>query len=229
LSERYAGFSNSGTKATYLGAYLDSSTIKRKSSMPSFVDLPVVGAAGSINLSLFNGDKTQMLNLELSALESDNRGKTLSNPRVLTADQVEALIEQGDEVPYLSATSSGATAVSFKKATLSLKVRPHITPDGRIMMSLDIHKDRIGESTAAGPAINTKQVKTEVLVDNGGTVVIGGIYTQDERNDITRTPFLGELPYVGFLFRKTEKTDSRTELLIFITPKIMSSELALTQ
>ncbi|MDK9723435.1 MAG: type IV pilus secretin PilQ [Sterolibacteriaceae bacterium MAG5] len=192
-----------------------------------FVNLPVSGAAGSINLSLYNAAKTQMVNLELTALESDNRGKTISNPRVLTADQVEAIIEQGDEVPYLSATSSGATSVAFKKATLSLKVKPQITPDGRIIMTLDIHKDAIGAATNAGPAIATKQVKTEVLVDNGGTVVIGGIYTQNERNDTTRVPVLGDLPYLGFLFRKNEKTDTKTELLVFITPKIVSDTLSL--
>jgi type IV pilus assembly protein PilQ len=217
------------------GAYLEDTSQKRFTSYSGttgpdalqFVNLPVVGASGSVNLSLFNGSKTQMLNLELTALESDNRGKTISNPRVLTADQVEALIEQGDEIPYLTQTSSGATAVSFKKATLSLKVRPQITPDGRIMMNLEIHKDKVGAVYSGTPSINTKQVKTEVLVDNGGTVVIGGIYTQDERNDVTRTPLLGDLPYVGFLFRNTSKTDTRTELLVFITPRIVSKELTL--
>ncbi len=219
---------------SYQGSSLIGSSYTRKvpaagdnalSSM-SFVNLPVAGAAGTINLSLFNGDKTQLLNLEISALESDNRGKTISNPRVLTADQVEAVIEQGDEVPYLSASSAGNTTVSFKKATLSLKVKPQITPDGRVIMTLDIHKDAVGATTAAGPAINTKQVKTEVLVDNGGTVVIGGIYTQNERTDVTRVPFLGDLPYVGALFKTTSKNDSKTELLIFITPKIVSEALA---
>lgn len=228
---------NNATNAlgySYLGAYQTPSGWTRKVPLGSdtlsnmnFVNLPVSGASGSVNLSLFNGDKTQMLNLEITALESDNRGKTISNPRVLTADQVEAIIEQGDEVPYLSATSSGATSVAFKKATLSLKVKPQITPDGRIIMTLDIHKDAIGAATNAGPAIATKQVKTEVLVDNGGTVVIGGIYTQNERNDTTRVPVLGDLPYLGFLFRKTEKTDTKTELLVFITPKIVSDTLSL--
>lgn len=189
------------------------------------VNLPVAGAAGSVNLSLFNGDQTRMLNLEISALETDNRGKTISNPRILTADQVEASIEQGDEVPYLQTSSAGAANVAFKKATLSLKVKPQITPDGRIIMTLDIHKDAIGAATAAGPAINTKQVKTEVLVDNGGTVVIGGIYTQNERKDVTRVPVLGDLPVLGALFRTTERNDTKTELLVFITPKIVSESL----
>jgi len=218
---------------TYQGAYATETGFTRKVPIGdnplgnmNFVNLPVAGAAGTINLSLFNGDKTQLLNLEISALESDNRGKTISNPRVLTADQVEAVIEQGDEVPYLSASSAGNTTVSFKKATLSLKVKPQITPDGRVIMTLDIHKDAVGATTAAGPAINTKQVKTEVLVDNGGTVVIGGIYTQNERTDVTRVPFLGDLPYVGALFKTTSKNDTKTELLIFITPKIVSDALA---
>lgn len=218
---------------SYQGSIINSGTYTRKVAAASdalgsmsFVNLPVAGAAGSINLSLFNGDKTQLLNLEISALESDNRGKTVSNPRVLTADQVEATIEQGDEVPYLSASTAGNTTVAFKKATLSLKVKPQITPDGRVIMTLDIHKDAVGATTAAGPAINTKQVKTEVLVDNGGTVVIGGIYTQNERTDVTRVPFLGDLPYVGALFKTTSKNDTKTELLIFITPKIVSDALA---
>ena len=223
--------------ASYAGGYLTgtgtSITVNRKVPFDAatglgnmnFVNLPIAGAAGAINLSLFNGDKTQMLNLEISAMESDNRGKTISNPRVLTADQIEAVIEQGNEVPYLQATSSGATSVMFKKATLSLKVKPQITPDGRVIMTLDVHKDEVGATTAAGPAINTKQVKTEVLVDNGGTVVIGGIYTQNERTDVTRVPVLGDLPYVGALFRTTAKNDTKTELLVFITPKIVSDAL----
>ncbi len=235
-----SAFLNSGDSGGLLGAFISARTATgitysryaSNTSTPGadalqFVNLPVSGASGSINLSLYNAAKTQMVNLELTALESDNRGKTISNPRVLTADQVEAVIEQGDEVPYLQATSSGATSVAFKKATLSLKVKPQITPDGRIIMTLDIHKDAVGATTAAGPAIATKQVKTEVLVDNGGTVVIGGIYTQNERNDVTRVPVLGDLPYLGFLFRKTEKTDTKTELLVFITPKIVSDTLSL--
>ena len=197
------------------------------------VNLPAAGIGtaqvGAFSLILFNSAKTQFLNLELSALELDGKGKIVSSPRVVTADQVEALIEQGTEIPYQQATSSGATSVAFRKASLSLKVKPQITPDGRIMMTLDINKDSPNTtlSTGSGVAIDTKHVKTDVLVENGGTVVIGGIYTQEERNTTTRIPLFGDLPYVGFLFRNNERVDNRSELLVFITPKIVSDTLSL--
>jgi len=170
-----------------------------------------------------------ILNLEVSALEADGKGKIISSPRVITADQVEALIEQGVEIPYQQATSSGATSVSFRKANLSLKVKPQIAPDGRVNLTVDVNKDSPNTtiSTGAGVAIDTKHVKTEVLVENGGTVVIGGIYTQDERVINTKIPLLGDVPYVGFLFRHKEQKDNKTELLVFITPKIISQELAI--
>ena len=133
------------------------------------------------------------------------------------------------EIPYQQATSSGATSISFRKANLALKVKPQITPDGRVNLTLDINKDspNLQIATGAGVAIDTKHVKTEVLVENGGTVVIGGIYTQDERTNISRIPVLGDLPYVGFMFKNTEKKDNKTELLVFITPKILSDTLTL--
>jgi len=179
---------------------------------------------GAFSLILFNNAMTKFLNLEISALEADKRGKIISSPRVLTADQVEALIEQGTEVPYLSASSSGATSVSYKKAVLSLKVKPQITPEGSIVMSLEVNKDAPSQlySTSYGIALDTKHIKTDVLVDNGGTVVIGGIYTQTESETNARIPLLGDLPYVGFFFRNKERQNLRTELLIFITPKIVS-------
>ena len=148
----------------------------------------------------------------------------------MTANQVEALIEQGVEIPYQEASSSGATSISFKKANLSLKVKPQITPDGRITMQLDINKDSPNETLAlgnAGVAIDTKHVKTEVLVENGGTVVIGGIYTQKTGNNTQRIPFFGDLPYIGWLFKNREWVDDKTELLVFITPKIVAEGLAL--
>jgi len=148
---------------------------------------------------------------------------------VITADQVEATIEQGTEIPYQAATSSGATSVSFKKATLSLKVKPQVTPDDNVIMSLNIHKDSVGASTLAGPSIDTKQIVTEVLVENGGTVVIGGIYSQEERSSTNKIPVLGDLPYLGFLFKQNQKVDDRRELLIFITPKIIKEGLSLRQ
>ncbi len=188
-----------------------------------------VSTPGQFSLILFNNAMTQFLNLELSALEQDGKGKIISSPRVVTADQVEAVIEQGTDLPYLSASSSGATSVSYKKAVLSLKVKPQITPDGRIIMALQINKDAPNPlyTTGYGIAIDTKNVKTEVVVENGGTVVIGGIYTQDERETITRVPVLGDLPYFGFMFRNKETRNSRTELLVFITPKIVSETLSL--
>jgi type IV pilus assembly protein PilQ len=146
----------------------------------------------------------------------------------MTANQVEAIIEQGVEIPYQQATSSGATSVSFRKANLSLKVKPQITPDGKITMTLDVNKDTPNTrlSTGAGVAIDTKHVKTEVLVENGGTVVIGGIYTQEVRNNTTRIPFFGDLPYIGFLFKNREWIDDKTELLVFVTPRIVAESLS---
>ena len=184
---------------------------------------------GLFSFILFNNKGTRFLNLELSALQADGRGKIISSPRVITADQVEAVIEQGTEIPYQQATSSGATAVQFKKATLSLKVKPQITPDGNVIMSLNVHKDSVGQITLSGPSIDTKQVTTEVLVENGGTVVIGGIYIQDERTTVTKVPVLGDLPYVGFLFKNTTRFDNRNELLIFVTPRILKDTLRITR
>lgn len=183
---------------------------------------------GAFSLTLFNPSKTKFLNLEISALEQDGKGKVVSSPRVMTSDQAEAIIEQGTEIPYQQATSSGATAVQFKKANLSLKVQPQITPDGRVIMSLDINKDEPDTTSVSGAvAIKTKHIKTDVLVENGGTVVIGGIYEESDTKTISRVPFLGDLPYVGFLFRNTKSDYSKTELMVFITPKIIADSLAL--
>ena len=144
---------------------------------------------------------------------------------MLTADQVEALIEQGTEIPYQQATSSGATSVSFRKANLALKVKPQITPDGNVIMTLDVNKDQPGQQVPGGVQINTKHVKTEVLVENGGTVVIGGIYEQNDRTDLTQVPFFGDLPIIGWLFKNQATTTAKTELLIFITPRIVNERL----
>lgn len=195
------------------------------------VNLPSSGAggnpAGVFSILLFNQASTKFLNLELSALEADSKGKIISSPRVVTADQVEATIESGTEIPYQQATSSGATSVSFKKATLSLKVKPQITPDDNIIMNLNINKDSPGVTTAAGPAINTKQITTQVLVENGGTVVIGGIYEQTQQTNVSKVPVLGDLPYVGFLFKNTSRADNKTELLIFVTPRVVKDTLSI--
>ena len=183
--------------------------------------------AGQLSFILFNAATTRLLSLEISALEADGKGKIIASPRVLTADQVEALIEQGTEIPYQQATSSGATSVSFRKANLALKVKPQITPDGNVIMTLDVNKDQPGATTAAGVQINTKHVKTEVLVENGGTVVIGGIYEQNDRTDLTKVPVLGDLPVIGWLFKNTTLSTGKTELLVFITPRIMNERLTI--
>ncbi len=196
-----------------------------------FVNLPAQGLSGAnpgvFSFLLFNDKSTKFLNLELSALQADGKGKIISSPRVITADKIEATIEQGTEIPYQQATSSGATSVSFRKATLSLKVKPQITPDDNVIMNLKVNKDSVGQNTLSGPSIDTKQVATEVLVENGGTVVIGGIYTQDERSTTTKVPVLGDLPYVGFLFKNNQRVDDRRELLIFISPKILKDGASL--
>ena len=195
------------------------------------VNLPAAGLnafqAGQFSFILFNSGATRFLNLELSALEADGKGKIIDSPRVLTADQVEAVIEQGTEIPYQQATSSGATAVTFRKANLALKVKPQITPDGNVIMTLDVNKDQPGAVTPAGVAINTKHVKTEVLVENGGTVVIGGIFEENDRTDVTKVPLLGDIPILGWLFKNTTSSTSKTELLVFITPRVVNERLTI--
>jgi type IV pilus assembly protein PilQ len=193
------------------------------------VNLPAVGLggnpAGTVALTLFNAAATRFIGLELSALEADGRGKIISSPRVVTADAQQALIEQGEEIPYQQATSSGATAVQFKKANLKLEVTPQITPDGNVILVVDVTKDSRGAPLANGStlvAINTKHVKTNVQVENGGTVVLGGIYTQTETDNVTKIPLFGDIPVVGNLFKTTGRSSEKTELLIFITPKIVS-------
>ena len=192
----------------------------------SFVNLPSTGAGGfqpaAFALSLFSSAANRFLNLEISALEADGRGKIVSSPRVVTADQVKALIEQGTEYPYQTATSSGATAIAFRKANLKLEVTPQITPEGSIILDVDINKDSRGETTTAGIAINTKHVQTQVLIENGGTVVIGGIFEQIEIDDVTKVPLLGDIPFMGHLFKNKSKTANKSELLIFITPRTIT-------
>jgi type IV pilus assembly protein PilQ len=189
---------------------------------------PVGNAAASGSIALLITNRlTGALQLELSALEADGKGKIISSPRVMTANNVEALIEQGTELPYQQATSSGATSVSFRKANLALKVTPQVTPDGNIIMKLDINKDSVGQSTNAGFAIDTKHVQTQVLVENGGTIVIGGIYTQTQQTTVTKVPFFGDLPFFGVLFRNNSRSDNKTELLVFITPRIVEQRASL--
>lgn len=199
------------------------STGPTQTSQP-FVSLPANPSnalAASYALSLFSPNASRFLSLEISALESDGKGRIVSSPRVVTADQVKALIEQGTEFPYQTATSSGATAIAFRKANLKLEVTPQITPEGNIILDLDINKDSRGESTPDGIAINTKHVQTQVLVENGGTVVIGGIFEQTERDQVNKVPLLGDLPGLGNLFKSRERISNKSELLIFITPRVL--------
>ncbi|MBC7942394.1 MAG: type IV pilus secretin PilQ, partial [Chitinophagaceae bacterium] len=197
-----------------------------------FINLPANttsfggSSAATFALSLFGATANRFLNLELSALEAEGKGNIVSSPRVITADQTKARIEQGEEIPYQQATSSGATSVQFKKASLRLEVTPQITPEGNVILDVEVNKDSRGALTAAGPAINTKQVKTQVLVENGGTVVIGGIFTQDERNEINKVPLLGDIPIIGYLFQNRVRSTNKTELLVFITPKIVTDRSA---
>jgi type IV pilus assembly protein PilQ len=185
-------------------------------------------SAATIGFSLFSAAANRFLNLELSAMESEGKGKIVSSPRVVTADQQKASIEQGEEIPYQVATSSGATSIQFKKAALRLEVTPQITPEGNVIMKLDVSKDSRGANTPnAGPAINTKKVDTQVLVENGGTVVIGGIFTQDDRDEINKVPLLGDLPIIGYLFQNKSRVSNKTELLVFITPKIVTDRSAI--
>lgn len=186
-----------------------------------------LASSGSIAFSLFRLPAGLLLNLELSALESDRRGKIVSSPRVTTANQQTARIASGVEIPYLQAASSGAANIAFKKAELSLEVTPQITPDDKIIMDLEVRKDSPGDVVAGVPAINTQNVKTQVLVSNGETAVLGGIFEQTERNSVDKIPFFGDLPIIGNAFKSRTKQDDKSELLIFITPKIMDESLGL--
>jgi type IV pilus assembly protein PilQ len=192
----------------------------------TFVNLPATGQNGfnpaSFALSIFSSAANRFLNLEISALEADGKGKVVSSPRLVTADQVKALIEQGTELPYQQATSSGATAIAFRKANLKLEVTPQITPEGNVILELDVNKDSVGQATANGFAIDTKHIKTQVLVENGGTVVIGGIFELNERVDETKVPFFGDLPGVGNLFKTRSTIATKKEMLVFITPRVIS-------
>jgi len=192
---------------------------------------PADGIAGSLGLALAKLPFGSLLELELSALQQEGRGEVISNPRVITANQSEAYIEQGTEIPFLEASSSGAATISFKKAVLSLRVTPQITPDDRVIMDLTVTQDTIGQFitllNSSVPSIDTQEVTTQVLVDNGETVVLGGVYRREGRTEVDRIPFFSDLPYVGFLFRQTSNQDTKQELLVFVTPKIIKDALTI--
>lgn len=191
------------------------------------VGLPVAGPAAAFKWSI-GRIGSYLLQLELSALQAEGRGEIVASPRVITANQKEAVIKSGQEVPYQEATSSGATSVSFKEAVLSLKVTPQITPDDRVIMDLAVNRDAVGQVFNGVPSIDTNEVETQVLVENGETVVLGGIYESTNRDDTTSVPFFGELPYLGRLFKRTEVEQSKQELLIFVTPKILKEDLTVS-
>ena len=183
------------------------------------VNLPIAGAAGTFGFAVLAKDF--LLDLELSALQAESKGEIISTPRVVTADKKKALIEQGVEIPYLTAASSGATTVSFKKAVLSLEVTPQITPDEHVIMDLKVNSDSVGQVFAGVPSINTRAVNTQVLVENGQTVVLGGVHEVVKGNDTEKVPVLGDIPMLGRLFQRKQTSDDKRELLIFVTPKIL--------
>ncbi|HET6725496.1 MAG TPA: type IV pilus secretin PilQ, partial [Gammaproteobacteria bacterium] len=190
------------------------------------VNAPAAGPVGQLAVSILSSN--YLVDLELSALQAEGHGQVISRPHVITSNQHEALIKQGVEIPYQQASSSGATNVQFKDAVLSLKVTPQITPDNKIIMDLDVSKDSKGETvpSATGgtvPSIDTREVKTQVLVNNGDTVVLGGIYETSRTQSVHKVPLLGDIPLLGFLFRDTQTINNKKELLIFVTPKIISS------
>jgi type IV pilus assembly protein PilQ len=194
------------------------------------VNLPVAGAAGQLALTLINLGSGNLINLELSALEADTLGKVISSPRVVTADNQKAHIEQGTDIPYIiQGTNNTVPTVQFKKAVLSLDVTPQITPDNRIIMTVEIHKDSVGQIiNIAGsqyPSIDTKNVTTLIAVNNGDTAVIGGIYEETLTNSVTKVPFLGDIPILGYAFKQTGKDTEKTELLIFLTPRIIKESV----
>ncbi len=219
--------SQTGTDIASIGAG-NAQGLGRATSLDNtnFINLPAAAIAGvspaSFAISLFGSSLTKFLNLELSALEADQRGKVISSPRVLTADQGKAIIEQGTELPFQTATSSGATAITFRKANLTLEVVPQITPEGSVILDVKVNRDSVGALTPSGFAINTRRVATQVLVENGGTVVIGGVYEQTERNVTNKVPFLGDVPVLGNLFKNNQRQNDRTELLVFLTPRIVT-------
>jgi type IV pilus assembly protein PilQ len=233
-----AGYSVSGNERIAIGGNLTGvGQVTRQTpdggdgfTNSQLVNLPAQGingvAPGTLAASLFSAAANRFLNLELSALEAEGTGKIISSPRVVTQDNVLAVIEQGVELPYQVSTSSGATSIFFKKANLKLEVTPQITPDGNVILDVNVNKDSRGLDTRAGFAINTQHVQTKVMVENGGTVVLGGIYQQTDNKDVSKVPLLGNLPIIGNLFKTTARQSNKTELLVFITPKIIAERLS---
>ena len=227
------GFSNksgdSATSGSLEGADTLSSGVVPALNNRLNVNLPVTNAAGRIGIQVARLVDGTILDLELSALESENKGEVIASPRITVANQREAYIEQGTEIPYVQSTSSGATSVEFKKAVLSLKVTPHITPDNRIILDLvvtqDTRGDTVNTSTGLAVAIDTQEISTQVLVNNGETIVLGGIFQQTSTENVNKVPLLGDIPVLGHLFKNSQTVNEKRELLIFVTPKILLDNL----
>jgi len=231
-----AGYSVGGGNRVAIGGSYDAVSVgtgqpvtttgTTASAVGNFVNMPAISLGGvspaTFAATLFSPSANRFLNLEISALQADGRGKVVSSPRVITADQIKAIIEQGVEFPYQVASASGATAVQFRKASLKLEVTPQITPEGGIILDVQVNKDSPGELLAGGRAINTKRIQTQVLVENGGTVVIGGIYESTETDSETKVPLLGDVPVLGNLFKTRSRDANKSELLVFLTPKVVT-------
>ena len=223
------GVTNTDGEGTTSGS-LTGVDVARGGSVPDLgdrlnVNLPVASPAGTIAFQVARLANGTILDLELSALEKENKGEVIASPRITTANQKEAYIEQGVEIPYQEAASSGATSTQFKKAVLSLTVTPHITPDDKIILDLVVTQDTISDITSGfAPAIDTQRIGTQVLVSNGETIVLGGIYQQAIISTVTKIPVLGDIPYLGWLFRTTSQLNEKKELLIFVTPRIVTEE-----
>lgn len=196
-----------------------------QSSFPATGAGQAVYAPASVAVSLFNAGADRFINLEISALESQGKGQVISRPRVVTADQTPALIEQGTEIPYQTTSGNTGTSTTFRKANLKLEVTPQITPEGDVIMDVDVNRDSVGQLTQSGYTINTKHVKTQVRVENGGTVVLGGIYEKTQNQDQTGVPGLSQVPVLGWLFKGREQVDRHTELLVFLTPKVVAERV----
>jgi type IV pilus assembly protein PilQ len=225
-----AGLSSNGRNVG-IGASIGNTNAIVNGAQPSNndinVNLPVPGAFGTLAMTFLNLGNGNVVNLELSALEADRRGKVVSSPRLITADKRKAVILQGTEIGYRTQAASGGTTVAFKQAVLSLEVTPQITPDDKIIMELLVKKDTVGALIDGIPSIDKKEITTQILVDNGDTAVLGGVYEQTTSTNVDKIPFLGDIPFVGNLFKRTVKQDDKTELLIFITPRIVKDQLTI--
>ena len=234
--QQLTGGANGGNRVAFGGTYnaVSMTTGETENKLDTvntqLLSLAATSLAGyspaTLGVSLFSSVAGRFLNLEISALENDGKGKVVASPRIVTADQTKALIEQGTEFPYTIREKEGVATTNFRKASLKLEVTPQITPEGNIILDIDVNKDSKGELTSSGFAINTKRIKTNVLVENGGTVVIGGIFLLEEADGETKVPVLGDVPLVGNLFKTKTRTYAKRELLVFISPKMITDRIS---